>query len=731
MALSNDLISQFVKMTNDSTKKNEIATTYGTVVAYDGGMYVKLDGSDLLTPVDTTTELRDNDRVLVNIGGHNATVSGNMTNPAVCMATAGELHSEIVQTAESIRLEVRDTERQLNSKIEQTAESIRLEVSNVASGLNSKIEQTANSLTATITDTKNNLESQISQTSTTISTRITNVESNLNSKITQTATDLTIMFDNGYSKGITTVNKDGIKVQHSGYGGYTHMAPSGFYLNNGSSDVLKCTSSGLVYTGTITASSIQSTDGTFAIDKNGNIAGATLTTSKGTNFSIDEHGNLIANGLAVEDNISTGTIACTEILNKAYPKTLTSSITLWVNSSTGSNDSKCVNNAVFQTLQGALDALPKFLNGKVVNIYLQTANVGNVNFTYFSSGRIFLYLQRNTVYGGLNFYHTSAAIFVYGGSSTSDTDCWAQIHPSKGISVSGRTSAIYMNVSRYVGLYWLDVWASDNYWDGDSGDKLGIASQGGGFTYCSNIWITNCNIGYRCFSGAHIHMNSSGGVASIYGFQALTGGRISFANNAQSGGVTAATNTNTGGQILKNSCTFASGGASSGGGSASTTTQTVTKTFTASSAQALQYAGTSSAFWRTDSRPKVGNWGYGAHTGWWFFGDDFEAIANKNVSKIEISFYREKAGYYAATTHYLYAHSYETQPGTTSPSYNTSRVASLSVAAQTTGSVTITDSAAISRIKASKGICSVPPSQNSTYYSVMGASMKVKFTYTE
>ena len=188
MALSNDLISQFVKMTNDSTKKNEIATTYGTVVAYDGGMYVKLDGSDLLTPVDTTTELRDNDRVLVNIGGHNATVSGNMTNPAVCMATAGELHSEIVQTAESIRMEVSDTARQLNSKIEQTA----------------------NSLTATITDTKNNLESQISQTSTTISTRITNVESSLNSKITQTATDLTIMFDNGYSKGITTVNKDGI-----------------------------------------------------------------------------------------------------------------------------------------------------------------------------------------------------------------------------------------------------------------------------------------------------------------------------------------------------------------------------------------------------------------------------------------------------------------------------------------------------------------------------------------
>ena len=100
---------------------------------------------------------------------------------------------------------------------------------------------------------------------------------------------LDIGFADGIHSGITSVDKDGIKVQHTAYNGYTHMCYDGFYINYGGSDVLKCTSSGLVYTGTITASVIQSTDGTFKIDKTGNITGASLTSSKGGNFSIDEN----------------------------------------------------------------------------------------------------------------------------------------------------------------------------------------------------------------------------------------------------------------------------------------------------------------------------------------------------------------------------------------------------------------------------------------------------------
>ncbi len=81
MALSSDLISQLVKV-NKEPKKAVETTSYGTTVEYEGRTYVKLDGSDLLTPVNTTTSVKDGDRVTVVIKDHTATVTGNMTDPS-------------------------------------------------------------------------------------------------------------------------------------------------------------------------------------------------------------------------------------------------------------------------------------------------------------------------------------------------------------------------------------------------------------------------------------------------------------------------------------------------------------------------------------------------------------------------------------------------------------------------------------------------------------------------
>lgn len=81
MSLSSDLISQFVKVTNDEKKPSTEATVYGTVVIGDR-TYVRIDGSDQLTPVSTTTNVKDDDRVSVLIKDHSATITGNITSPA-------------------------------------------------------------------------------------------------------------------------------------------------------------------------------------------------------------------------------------------------------------------------------------------------------------------------------------------------------------------------------------------------------------------------------------------------------------------------------------------------------------------------------------------------------------------------------------------------------------------------------------------------------------------------
>lgn len=83
MSLSVDLISQFAKATNDSIKhEKNTSIIYGTTILRGESMYVKIDGSDVLTPVSSTVNVRDNERVTVMIKNHTATITGNITSPA-------------------------------------------------------------------------------------------------------------------------------------------------------------------------------------------------------------------------------------------------------------------------------------------------------------------------------------------------------------------------------------------------------------------------------------------------------------------------------------------------------------------------------------------------------------------------------------------------------------------------------------------------------------------------
>ena len=82
MGLSNDLITQFVKVTNDKKKEKKETVVYGTAKTVDGVKYVQLDGSELLTPVSSTTNIADGNRVTVMIKNHTATVTGNITSPS-------------------------------------------------------------------------------------------------------------------------------------------------------------------------------------------------------------------------------------------------------------------------------------------------------------------------------------------------------------------------------------------------------------------------------------------------------------------------------------------------------------------------------------------------------------------------------------------------------------------------------------------------------------------------
>ena len=94
MGLSHDIISEFVKITNDNKEKQKEGIVYATIVQASDGKYVKIDGSDLLTPTDTTTDIEDGERVTVMIKDHRATVTGNVTAPSA----SGNRVDKVVET---------------------------------------------------------------------------------------------------------------------------------------------------------------------------------------------------------------------------------------------------------------------------------------------------------------------------------------------------------------------------------------------------------------------------------------------------------------------------------------------------------------------------------------------------------------------------------------------------------------------------------------------------------
>ena len=96
MGLSYDLISEFVKITNDKQEKPKEGTVYATIVGSGDDKYVKIDGSNLLTPMDTTTDIEDGERVTVMIKDHKATVTGNITSPSVSSNTVNTVVGNVV-----------------------------------------------------------------------------------------------------------------------------------------------------------------------------------------------------------------------------------------------------------------------------------------------------------------------------------------------------------------------------------------------------------------------------------------------------------------------------------------------------------------------------------------------------------------------------------------------------------------------------------------------------------
>lgn len=110
MKLSGYTISEFAKLTNNATNNTQNNALYGVVASVGEKIYVNIDGSSLLTPATTETEVREGERVSISIQNHEAVITGNSGNPSASMGTVEENYSEFTQTKEEITAKVGNIE---------------------------------------------------------------------------------------------------------------------------------------------------------------------------------------------------------------------------------------------------------------------------------------------------------------------------------------------------------------------------------------------------------------------------------------------------------------------------------------------------------------------------------------------------------------------------------------------------------------------------------------------
>lgn len=448
----------------------------------------------------------------------------------------------------------------------------------------------------------------------------------------------------------------------------------------------------------------------------------------GGNFALDQQGNMEVQDLSVKGEFSCESLTVDTLNSPKFPPVLDGSMNISINATNGNDEAELDEGAVFATLSGALNKIPKNLNGKTINISLKTDITDDVYANWFMCGRIRVYFEGRTLYGYYRKYRCNCTVETYGGTTDEPEGSIGIIMPNKGYSVASISSSASNTGTPDAKMYNMKIYAATNLASGCI-ESAGYCCSDNGYTYIRNVTIVNCNYGFRANAHGRLHSDSSGGKASKYGFAAVSGGYITLSNGQHTGGTTADTYENSGGKVIPGSGATFVGTAESGTNTSTGGNTTKTVTYTSTGGNTWRTTWNS---WRDDGKVIEGN-GYGSGNcrGYWFFGTQFAGLKGCTISKVVLKVKRAKLGSWgSSSTLKLAYHGYSTKPSSPSaPTYFKS--VAIGAYSDTYVSYTITDADILAGIKAGtiKGF-GLYDSSYGTYVGCSGTA-KVTITYTE
>lgn len=400
---------------------------------------------------------------------------------------------------------------------------------------------------------------------------------------------------------------------------------------------------------------------------------------------------------------------------------------VYVNTTNGNDDVDFESGAIFKTLQGALDAAPKNLNGFTTEIVLQTAVSENIVIRGFSGGTLNILMNSKNINGYVVARDCSAQVFILGGLTTTDipdginnTGLRPNIQPSQLFSFGGYNYSFVAIGCAFVYVRSIDIFGktgtTTNYCGG---------SVNGSNVYVQNVNAYASNSGWNVTTGGKMTTKETYGRCERLAYNVQLGG-VTHICNGNSTGAPSNIYTGNGGQVVQGNVTFV--GSGDVGSNDNTTTNSTSVTLNASSGDSYKVKYSS---WRKDNSVRQGDWSStGMNKGCWFFGNQFADLKGKTIKSVKLTLQRQSGGNSGAVAFTLKMHNHTGRPSG-APSYLSgwSKNVSLSVGQSTT--ITITDSAVLTAIKngTMKGFGIEASSTSNSYYGILTPKLKAVVTY--
>ena len=528
-------------------------------------------------------------------------------------------------------------------------------------------------------------------------------------------------------------------------------------------------------------------NGGFKIDENGNME-ANDGKFKG---NIEATSGKISSDLEVDGLNVSGTLTA-DALNvrqlNYFNDGITSDISLTVDTSITDTPNIFENNGKFNSLQRAIESIPKNLNGYTVSIAVNSILYENITIKGFNGGTLYVLFNKNN-YGNILGHNCGAEILLQGTGTT--TQVLVSNYKTTGnvnMRTGGDTSYNIVQTVPSGAVLLLTNFNSNGWGYTTYNGKSGWMSTNTSYMVKEEVYETSgnstaiqpselltqdgknyaavfCNCPYVALfdlevygktgntanyavggiRGSYVDLEgikicgSENGVAAERGgrvFESNTTGKVNgIAQNANcSGTIYIQDGTTINGTISKDNSSqiiYSSSGAvqdtTSDVGTNNNTT-TATSTITITSTGADTYRSTTYYNYKQDNTSRQGNYGWGNCNGLWVFGNKFTQLKGKTITKLSVTVNRIQGGIYGNVTATLKMHNYEAIPSGM-PSYIDGWNTSITTPINTTKTIEITDATVLNAISA--GTCKgfgVQGAYDSNHYAVFDGNCTITAT---